>query len=175
MVANNVLIQITLLLIFFYNIASFRVGNRFTTSKTSQLKIYSTPSTELPSTEPLQQIDLLFDSECPICAMEVEFLRKRDFDNKIKFTDLSSPAYNPADHGNVQFIDGMRKIRAVLPDQTVVVGVEVFRRTYKAIGLGWIFEITNVPVIGKAADALYDLWAENRLRITGRGDMADIL
>lgn len=25
------------------------------------------------------------------------------------------------------------------------------------------------------ADALYDLWAENRLRLTGRGDLADIL
>ena len=54
-------------------------------------------------------------------------------------------------------------------------GVEVFRQTYRAIGLGWIFDITNMPIIGKAADALYDIWAENRLRITGRGDMADIL
>lgn len=121
------------------------------------------------------KIDLLYDSDCPICAMEVEFLKKRDFYNRIRFTDLSSPDYNPSDHGNVQFADGMRKIRAVLPDKTVVTGVEVFRQTYKAIGLGWIFDITKLPLIGKAADALYDLWAENRLRITGRGDLADIL
>ena len=121
------------------------------------------------------KIDLLFDSECPICMMEVEFLKKRDLDNRIRFTDLSSPDYNPADHGNVQFADGMRKIRAVLPGGEVVTGVEVFRQTYKAIGLGWIFDLTNVPLIGKAADALYDLWSENRLRITGRGDLADIV
>ena len=69
----------------------------------------------------------------------------------------------------------MRKIRAVLPDKTVVTGVEVFRKTYEAIGLGWMFEITKLPVIGQAADAIYDLWAENRLRITGRGDLADVL
>ena len=25
------------------------------------------------------------------------------------------------------------------------------------------------------ADAIYDLWAETRLRLTGRGDLADIL
>ena len=43
----------------------------------------------------------------------------------------------------------MRKIRAVLPDNTVVTGVEVFRQTYKAIGLGWVFEATNLPIIGK--------------------------
>jgi predicted DCC family thiol-disulfide oxidoreductase YuxK len=120
-------------------------------------------------------IDLLYDSECPICAMEVEFLKKRDIDHKIRFTDLSSPDYNPAEHGNVAFVDGMRKIRAILPDNTVVTGVEVFRQTYEAIGLGWVFEITKIPIVGQAADALYDFWAENRLRITGRGDLADIL
>jgi predicted DCC family thiol-disulfide oxidoreductase YuxK len=121
------------------------------------------------------KIDLLYDSDCPICAMEVEFLKKRDIHHRIKFTDLSSPDYDPSQHGDVQFADGMRKIRAILPDKTVVTGVEVFRQTYNAIGLGWIFDITKIPIIGKAADALYDIWAENRLRITGRGDLADIL
>ena len=120
-------------------------------------------------------IDLLFDGECPICMMEVEFLKKRDVKERIRFTDLRDPDYNPADHGNVSFEDGMRKLRAVLPDGSVVMGVEVFRRTYKAIGLGWIFELTNLPVIGKLADSVYDVWAENRLRLTGRGELADIL
>lgn len=120
-------------------------------------------------------IDLLYDSECPICQMEVDFLQKRDIHNRIRFTDLSSPNYNPEEHGNVSFEKGMRKIRAVLPDKTVITGVEVFRRTYEAIGLGWMFEITKLPIIGQAADALYDIWAENRLRITGRGDLADVL
>jgi predicted DCC family thiol-disulfide oxidoreductase YuxK len=107
--------------------------------------------------------------------MEVDFLRKRDVENKIQFTDLNSPDYDPAAHGNVTFSSGMRKIRAILPDNRVVTGVEVFRQVYAAIGLGWMFEMTNVPIIGKVADAVYDLWAENRLRLTGRGDMADRL
>lgn len=122
-----------------------------------------------------EKIDLLFDSECPICMMEVEFLKKRDIENRIRFTDLQSPDYNPADHGNVSFERGMRKIRAVLPGGSVVTGVEVFRQTYKAIGLGWIFDLTSLPLVGKAADAIYDFWAENRLRITGRGQLADVL
>jgi predicted DCC family thiol-disulfide oxidoreductase YuxK len=122
-----------------------------------------------------KKIDLLFDGNCPLCLAEKNFLEKRDIHNKIRFTDLSSPDYNPAEHGNVKFSDGMRKIRAVLPDQTVITGVEVFRETYKAIGLGWMFEITKLPYVGELADALYDFWAENRLRITGRGDLADVL
>lgn len=38
-----------------------------------------------------------------------------------------------------------------------------------------MFEVTSLPVIGSMADAFYDLWAENRLRLTGRGDLADVL
>ena len=120
-------------------------------------------------------IDLLFDGECPICMMEVEFLKKRDLKSRIRFTNLRDPGYNPADHGDVTFEDGMRKLRAVLPDGKVVMGVEVFRQTYKAIGLGWVFDLTKVPLIGKVADNLYDVWAANRLRLTGKGELADIL
>ena len=36
-----------------------------------------------------QSADLLYDSECPICMMEVRFLEKRDIDGKIRFTDLN--------------------------------------------------------------------------------------
>ena len=147
----------------------YSVNTKYTGRIDLQLPMSTTTNTEAG------KIDLLFDSECPICMMEVEFLKKRDVDSRIRFTDLSSPDYNPADHGNVQFADGMRKIRAVLPGGEVVTGVEVFRQTYRAIGLGWIFDLTNVPLIGKAADALYDIWSENRLRITGRGDLADIV
>jgi predicted DCC family thiol-disulfide oxidoreductase YuxK len=135
----------------------------------------SSSSQEVTIAKSEDKIDLLFDSECPICMMEVEFLKKRDIENRIRFTDLQSPDYNPADHGNVSFEKGMRKIRAVLPGGSVVTGVEVFRQTYKAIGLGWIFDLTSLPLVGKAADAIYDFWAENRLRITGRGELADVL
>lgn len=121
------------------------------------------------------QIDLLYDSECPICNMEVEFLKKRDIYQRIRFTDISSPFYDPKQHGNVQYVDGMKKLRAVLPDNRVITGVEVFRYTYEAIGLGWVFAATKWPVIGQVADAVYDVWAENRLRITGRHDLAEKL
>lgn len=75
------------------------------------------------------EVDLLFDSECPICMMEVQFLQKRDVNGKIRFTDLNSEDYRPEEHGNVQFETGMRKLRAVLPDNSVITGVEVFRKT----------------------------------------------
>ncbi len=121
------------------------------------------------------QIDLLYDSDCPLCMMEVEFLLKRDINHMIKFTDLQSPSYDPAEHGNVKFTDGMRKIRAVLPDGQIITGVDVFQKTYEAIGLGWIFSLTKIPFMHDVADRIYDYWAENRLRLTGREDLAQQL
>ena len=53
--------------------------------------------------------------------------------------------------------------------------MEVFRRTYEAIELGWVFKITKIPFIGKIADYIYDVWAENRLIITGRKDLVEIM
>jgi predicted DCC family thiol-disulfide oxidoreductase YuxK len=38
--------------------------------------------------------------------------------------------------------------------------------TYDAIGLGWVFALTNHPaVVAEVPDNLYDMWAENRLRL----------
>ena len=46
---------------------------------------------------------------------------------------------------------GMKYIHAVLPNGEVVKGVEVFRRIYEVIGLGWVYAVTKLPLIGSAA------------------------
>lgn len=67
-------------------------------------------------------MNLLYDSDCPLCMREVEFLKKRDVDGNIRFTDLCSDDYDPDQNGGVDFEKGMRVIHAVLPDGRVVKG-----------------------------------------------------
>jgi predicted DCC family thiol-disulfide oxidoreductase YuxK len=50
----------------------------------------------------------------------------------------------------------------------VVEGVEVFRRAYAAVGLGWLLAPTRWPGLRRASDAAYRWFARNRLRLTGR-------
>ncbi len=50
---------------------------------------------------------------------------------------------------------GMKRIHAVLPDGKVVEGVEVFRRVYDVIGLGWVYAATKLPVVGTVVDKAY--------------------
>ena len=127
------------------------------------------------ATDQAWRIKLLYDGECPLCLREVNFLRQRDAGRGIvAFVDIADDSYNSEDNGGVDYKTAMGRIHAVLPDGSVVKNVEVFRRVYEALGMGWIYAITKLPVIGAIADALYGIWADWRLKLTGRPDLATI-
>ncbi|HAA27535.1 MAG TPA: thiol-disulfide oxidoreductase [Cyanobacteria bacterium UBA8553] len=126
--------------------------------------------------KPSWQIKLLYDGECPLCVREVNFLRKRDAgQGRVKFVDIADDDYTPSLHGGVDFETAMGRIHAVLPDGTVIKNVEVFRRVYEILGMGWIYAATKLPVIGLIVDILYEIWADWRLALTGRPDLATII
>jgi len=121
------------------------------------------------------RIKLLYDGECPLCLREVNFLQKRDAGRGlVAFVDIADKSYKPEDNANIDFKTAMGRIHAVLPDGTVVKNVEVFRRVYEALGMGWVYAITKLPIVGFVADSLYGIWADWRLKLTGRPDLATI-
>jgi predicted DCC family thiol-disulfide oxidoreductase YuxK len=118
------------------------------------------------------QIKVLFDGECPLCRREIDFLRRRDGGRGlVAFEDITAPGFDAARHG-IEFTALMGRIHGILPDGGIVDGVEVFRRLYAAVGLGWILAPTRWPVLRPLADAAYRWFARHRLRITGRADAA---
>lgn len=125
---------------------------------------------------PTWQIKLLYDGECPLCLREVNFLQQRDAGRGIvKFVDIAADDYNAEENGGVDFIAGMERIHGVLPDGTVVKNLEVFRRVYEALGIGWIYAFTNWPIIGAIANWIYEVWADKRLVLTGRPNLKTIV
>jgi predicted DCC family thiol-disulfide oxidoreductase YuxK len=147
----------------------------------SSSKSLSNPPSHLSSPTsapglPTWKIKLLYDGECPLCLREVNFLRRRDAGRGlVAFVDIADDAYTPEANGGVDFATAMGRIHAVLPDDTVIKDVEVFRRVYEILGMGWIYAITKLPVIGKLADWLYGIWADRRLALTGRPDLETII
>lgn len=136
----------------------------------------SSTSSEVSSTAPTWKIKLLYDGECPLCLREVDFLKRRDAGRGlIAFVDIADDRYTPEENGGIDFATAMGRIHAVLPDDTVIQNVEVFRRVYEILGMGWIYAVTALPVIGWLADALYDIWAAWRLKLTGRPDLATLV
>lgn len=133
-------------------------------------------ATQTVTQSPTWQIKLLYDSECPLCMREVNFLRKRDANRGlVEFVDIADENYHPAANGGVEFETAMGRIHAILPDGTIVKNVEVFRRVYEILGMGWIYAATKLPIIGAIANRLYGIWADWRLALTGRPDLKTIV
>jgi len=104
---------------------------------------------------------MLYDGACPICTREVEMLRRKDKHDRIDFQDIQSAEFDPAAYGlTAQLVRD--KLHGILPDGSVVTGMEVIRRAYRAIGLGWLWAPTGWPVLRWVFDGLYAVWAKMR-------------
>ncbi|MBF2014709.1 MAG: DUF393 domain-containing protein [Rivularia sp. T60_A2020_040] len=126
--------------------------------------------------QPTWEIKLLYDGECPLCLREVNFLQKRDAGRgKVMFVDIAADDYNPEENGGIDFETAMGRIHGVLPDGTVIKNVEVFRRVYEALGMGWVYAITKLPILGSLANFIYGIWADLRLKLTGRPDLETVI
>ncbi|GAX80696.1 hypothetical protein CEUSTIGMA_g8131.t1 [Chlamydomonas eustigma] len=68
----------------------------------------------------------------------------------------------------------MRKIHAITASGQIVVGVEVFRLLYEAVGLGYLYAIIKFEPIGRLAETVYNVWAKYRMEVTGR-EAIDVL
>jgi predicted DCC family thiol-disulfide oxidoreductase YuxK len=131
---------------------------------------------EQQTTESTWKIKLLFDGDCPLCVREVNFLKHKDGDcHLIKFVDIAVEDYDPADNANIDFETAMGRIHAVLPNGEIVRDVEVFRQIYDILGIGWIYAVTKLPLVGSLADILYGVWADYRLLLTGRANLKTIV
>ena len=107
---------------------------------------------------------MLYDGECPLCSREAAWLMRKDTSGRLAFEDISKPDFDPGKYG-LSRAEVNREIHGVLADGTVIRRVEVFRRIYAAIGLGWLLAPTKLPGIKQLADLGYLFFAKNRIRI----------
>ena len=138
--------------------------------------IQSNYSEQSISTSPSWKIKLLYDGECPLCVREVNFLKKRDGGRGlVEFVDIADDDYSPEANGGVDFETAMGRIHAVLPDGSLVKNIEVFRRVYETLGMGWVYAVTKLPIVGALANWIYGIWADFRLALTRRPKLEVII
>lgn len=123
------------------------------------------------STNAAWEFEVFYDGDCPLCMREIAMLRRLDARGRIRFTDIADPGFDPASLG-VPWDTLMKKIHGRLPSGELVEGVEVFRRLYAAVGFERLVRMSRLPGISQALDLSYELFAKNRLRLTGRCDDA---
>lgn len=57
---------------------------------------------------------------------------------RLAFVDIDAPGYEPEAHAGVTYRQAMGRIHAITAESTVLRDVEVFRRAYSLVGLGWL-------------------------------------
>ncbi len=98
-------------------------------------------------------------------------LKRLDKHDRIAAEDIADPAFDGSRYG-LTYEQVMGRIHGIGADGTVVRDMEVFRRLYRAVGLGWLLSWTAWPGLRRVADAGYRWFARHRLRLTGRGGEA---
>lgn len=110
-------------------------------------------------------LTLLYDAQCPVCSLEMDHLRERCTDGRLRFVDISQPGFDAARYGaTLAAMDA--EIHGVRPDGSLLKGVEVLRLAYAAAGLGWVMRPTGWAPLRPAFDAGYRLFARHRRRIS---------
>jgi predicted DCC family thiol-disulfide oxidoreductase YuxK len=112
-------------------------------------------------------LTVYFDGKCPICRREIDLMKIFNRRERLQFIDFSTSSYRPTDHGLNQ-CDLGRVIHARWSDGTLISGVEVFRETWEAIGLGFLARITRLSGINTLLVKAYAWFAKNRLWLIKR-------
>ncbi len=107
---------------------------------------------------------IFYDGACPICSREMRFLKSRNKRGTLAFQDTAATGFDPATYGLPDA--HQRLIHGMLPDGGLVKGVEVFRRAYGEVGLGWLLAPTGWPILRPIFDRFYIVFARNRKRIS---------
>lgn len=115
-----------------------------------------------------EAMQILYDGACPLCRREAAAMLRLDRGRgRLAMVDIATPEFNPAAYGKT--LDELNaRIHGVTPEGELLVGMEVFRRAYARVGLGWLWAPTGWPVLRPICDACYRWFARNRYRLTGR-------
>lgn len=112
-------------------------------------------------------VEVFYDGECPLCMREIRMLMRLDRLGRIRFRDIAAQDFDPASVGK-DLETLMKRIHARLPTGELIEGVEVFRRLYDAVGFGFLVRMSRLPGVTHVLDLAYEVFAKNRLRLTGR-------
>ncbi len=116
----------------------------------------------------MERFTIFIDGDCALCRHEARLLERLDGErNRLHIVDIAAPDFDAARYGRTQTAF-MGSIHGQLADGRLVTGMEVFRRAYAAVGLGWLLAPTGWPVVRPIVDLLYRGFARLRPHLPGR-------
>jgi predicted DCC family thiol-disulfide oxidoreductase YuxK len=114
---------------------------------------------------PERKFTILYDSLCPVCRREMQFLSLVGRADSLLLVDIADPSFRPEDYG-LTINDCVGSLRGFSADGGALDGMDTIRAMYEAAGLGWLMSWTKLPIISAICDRGYKLFARYRPRFS---------
>lgn len=124
-------------------------------------------NTSDPTGSATDRFEVFFDGQCPLCAREINFLKRLDRHALMDFTDIAAAGFDGPSTVGLTYNELMASIHGRLADGSVIEGVEVFRQLYARTALRPLVPITRLPGLSWLLDRSYTLFAWMRFRSRG--------
>lgn len=108
---------------------------------------------------------LFFDGQCPFCAAEMQRLRGWDRHQRLAFSDIAAPGFDPTPLG-VDMAALNRELHSQTPDGRLLVGIDSMLAAYTLVGRGWLVWPLRVPGLRRLLATLYRRFARHRYRLS---------
>jgi len=108
-------------------------------------------------------LTIYYDSRCPVCQAEKDNLALHNDAGNLLFADIWASDFEPPPGRTAD--DLLERIHGLQANGQLIDSVELLRRAYEGVHMGWMLAFTAWPVLGRVADWLYPRFARNRNRI----------
>lgn len=128
-----------------------------------------------PPMNDIYPLTLLYDGGCAICRFEVASLEQRDKLHRLRFVDIAAPGFDAGRWGrrngfarfpSVAELDA--RIHAVTAGHELLVGVDVLRHAWRAVGLGALAAPLGWRLLRPLAERVYLAFARHRHALSRR-------
>ena len=121
------------------------------------------------NTDQQPKATVFHDGECPMCSREIALMRKIDVSNAIHWVDITKDKQALADAG-ITYQQAMDRIHVADASQQLHTGIKGFMNVWEHLPYyrRLVPVIRHTPLLLPIMEAVYKVFAKNRLRLTGR-------
>ena len=115
------------------------------------------------------ELIVFFDGSCPMCASEMQHLRKLDRHERIAMFDLSAPGatdYLAKVHPDIDPAAADKILHGKTSDGRLILGLDVTHKAWSLVGRGWLTAPLRWRLVAPLSDRIYLLFARHRRRIS---------
>ena len=112
----------------------------------------------------MTQLTIFYDGTCPLCAKEMNALKKHDKQNLLQTVDIYSEEFSAYPEIDAEAANNI--LHAINHNGQLLLGLDVTYKAWQLVGRGWIYAPLRWKLVKPLADSLYLKFARNRYKVS---------